>query len=142
MNTAILEVESNVTGFASDGTVNITCAVYGYASFSGSPTWTRNGVAVSADETKYSISLGEESRLLIYSNGSIGPGLLSTLTINQLSSNDAGEYSCNLADLSRQVWLSVIVAAQTSTSDNPASDTTVEADTTTFTIATRNGTQK
>jgi len=130
MNTAILEVESNVTGFTSDGTVNITCGVHGYASFLGSPTWTRNGAAVSADETKYSISLGEETRLLIYSNGSIGPGLLSTLTISQLSSNDSGEYSCNLANLSRQVWLNVI---QTSTSDIPASDTTAAADTTAFT---------
>ena len=87
-------------GFLGEGSAQLHCEMSGYASFSSLPTWTDGSGIVITDTTKYSITLGSGSNSLIYSNGSTGPSIVSTLTIGQLSIGDEGSYSCSVETLS------------------------------------------
>ena len=87
-------------GFLGEGSAQLHCEMSGYASFSSLPTWTDGSGMAITDTTKYSITLGSGSNSLIYSNGSTGPSIVSTLTIGQLSIGDEGSYSCSVETLS------------------------------------------
>ena len=78
----------------------LTCEVSGYASFSGTPSWTGNGRDLMSDGSKCIINVTSGSASLIFSNGSIGPSIVSTLTIYQPSMEDDGVYTCSVGGTS------------------------------------------
>ena len=93
---AMLDVSSTMFGFIGEGSVMLTCEVSGYASFSGTPSWTVSGRDLTSDGSKYIINVSSGSASLIFSNGSTGPSIVSTLTIKQLCIEDDGVYTCSM----------------------------------------------
>ena len=105
---AMLNVSSTMSGFTGEGSVMLTCEVSGYASFSGTPSWTGSGRDLTSDGSKYTINVSGGSSSLIFSNGSTGPSVVSTLTINQLSMEDDGVYTCSVAGMSSTTQLTIM----------------------------------
>ena len=95
--------------------VNITCEVSGYAGFlpDDTITWNSSRFAGSLQSNmssnKYAIEMTTTSQnSLIDPRGSVGPALVSTLTINQLSLEDEAYYTCNLGSSSSVTYLSIM----------------------------------
>ena len=97
---AMLNTSSTMSGFVGEGSVMLTCEVSGFASFSGTPSWTGSGRDLTTDGSKYIINVTSGSGSLIFSNGSTGPSVISTLTINKLRMEDDGVYTCSVAGMS------------------------------------------
>ena len=53
-----------------------------------------------SDVSKYVSNVSSGSASLIFSNGSTGPSIVSTLTINQLCIEDDGVYACSVGGMS------------------------------------------
>lgn len=91
---AILSLEPS-TGFIDDGFASLTCEISGYANSSSSPMWATD-TSVDFDPCKFVVNVSSSnSNSLIYSNGSVGPAVVSTLTIKELQAEDAGSYTCS-----------------------------------------------
>ena len=105
---AMLDVSPTMSGFIGEGSVMLTCEVSGYASFSGTPSWTGNGRDLTSDGSKYIINVTSGSTSLIFSNGSTGPSIVSTLTINRLCIEDDGVYMCRVGGMSSTTRLTIM----------------------------------
>ena len=105
---AMLDVSSTMSGFIGEGSVMLTCEVSGYASFSGTPSWTVSGRDLTSDGSKYIINVSSGSASLIFSNGSTGPSIVSSLTINQLCIEDDGVYTCSVGGMSSMTRLTIM----------------------------------
>ena len=108
----VLSVTLEVAGSgvsAGDGSesASMNCEVSGYATFTGSLTWSdSNGERILAN-SKYGLSLSIGSSTLIYPNGTIGPSIMSTLTIRSVTFQNEGSYVCSINDLMNSVQLTV-----------------------------------
>lgn len=125
---ATLHVEPS-TGFIGEGFVILSCEVSGYTSSSSPPMWAADSGANLTDPAKFAIDFRSgDSNSLIYPNGSVGPGVVSTLTINQLSAEDGGGYTCSFGGRTLVSQLTIMggtsPAATDATGELPA-DTTV-----------------
>ena len=129
---AIIEGVPQVEGFSGDGSVTLMCEMYGYATTSDPITWSNsNGETLTDDTSKFSIMDSEGSKMIIYSNGDTGESIVSVLTINDLTLEDTGNYTCNTENgIERQsATTQVLIYAGTSpptTSEAPTTTTSPE----------------
>ena len=105
---AMLDVSPTMSGSIGEGSVMLTCEVSGYASFSGTPSWTGSSRDLTSDGSKYTINVSSGSGSFIFSNGSTGPSIVSTLTINQLCIEDDGVYTCSVGGMSSTTRLTIM----------------------------------
>ncbi len=114
---AIIEGVPQVDGFSGDGSVILMCEMYGYATTSDPITWSNsNGETLTDDTSKFSIMDSEGSKIIIYSNGDTGESIVSILTINDLTLEDTGNYTCSTENgIERQsTTTQVLICASTS----------------------------
>lgn len=87
--------------------MTLTCVIYGYASFPGPLVWRHSDTRL-IEGPKYSVmSTNTKSQLLIHENGATTFGILMSLTIKDLSPQDAGGYLCDTGSNSSFTALSI-----------------------------------
>ena len=104
-----------VNGYMNTGEVTLTCEVYGFLRSTNPLRWLDGEGNPLADSAKYTITSSTSSRpAILVSSGSSTEGQRSTLTINQLSKEDEGNYTC-VADGNSTTILLVVLPGTAST---------------------------
>ena len=131
MYTVFVDVPAaEVKGYLEEREVTLTCEVHGFLQSTNPPVWQgQDGSPIDSSSSKYVISSGSSSfPSVLVSNRSVVSGFRSTLTIRQLSSEDAGRYICVVDGNSSLIQLSVVPGTSpppptpTSESDSPTMD--------------------
>ena len=123
---AIVDVAPSTMGFLGDGSVMLTCEVYGYTELEVSNliTWTSDNGANFSDPSKYTITVTDGSRELIYPDGSTEQSIVSKLAIFQLSLEDEGNYTCNIGNIQSTTQLLIMGGTSPITTPIPIVTTT------------------
>ena len=101
---------AEVNGYLDEREVALTCEVHGFLQSTNPPVWQgQDGSIIDSSSSKYDITSESSSKpSVLISDRSVVSGLRSTLTIRQLSSEDAGRYICVVDGNSSLIQLSVV----------------------------------
>ena len=119
------------------GEVTLTCELHGYQSSLSPPVWLDLGGSEVTTTTKYTLSLHEGLNTIVFENGTAIPSVISSLTIQNLSLADGGNYMCRGVRGGESVT-QLVIAEGTAPPTTPPPLTTALAVTTQGTLASNN----
>ena len=91
----IMDVPATMNGYLDSGQVTLTCEVYGFLQSTNPLKWLDGEGNLLSDSAKYTITHSASSRpSVLVSSRTRTEGQRLTLTINQLSKEDEGNYTC------------------------------------------------
>ena len=126
----IMDVPATMNGYLNSGHVTLTCEVYGFLRSTNPLKWMDGEGNLLTNSAKYMImsTTSSQPAVLVPSRTST-EGQRSTLTINQLSDGDEGNYTCVADGNSTTILLQVIPGSAPTTTMSSKSHHVKEIDT-------------
>ncbi len=99
----------NVTGYLQTGEVSINCELHGYQSSLSPLAWLDLGGSEIKESDKYNLSMSDGPHTIILENGTTVPSIILSITINNVSPADEGNYTCRSARGAESVTQLIII---------------------------------